>query len=227
MNLIQARASLRKKIGNPTIDNVPDADLTALLNTAQSFITARYAFNETRKLVSFNTVIGQDRYTVPTDMLAIRRIWDNTNKKKLLRRGIRFLSMLPLTGFDPGAGRFYVHDSDWIQILPQADAVASIYLSYIAQPPVLVADGDKPIFPESWHDGWVLKARHIYYDEKGDTGKAIYARIEWKDWVADKPSEIDFEKDDMDDVGIELPELSQYSRASIDPRYDPYFDTRD
>src|SRR5687768_2590780 len=96
MNLAEARADLRKKAGNPTVANVPNAELDAVLNTAYSFITARYAFNQTRKLVSFQTTIGQDRYTLPPDFLSIRRIWDDTNKRKLRRKGTRFLANLPL-----------------------------------------------------------------------------------------------------------------------------------
>lgn len=223
MNLAAARIELRSKIGNPTVANIPDSELTSVLNSAYRFIVGRYPFNEFRKLVTFPTATGTTRYILPPDIAWIRRMWDDTNKVKLTKKGISWLARIPLNT-PTGKPRYYVRAEDWVQFVPGVDAVYSIMLYYQYQPPALALDADVPLFVESWHDGWVLKARHIYYDGKGDIGKAIYAKNEFKDWVSDKPSEIDQEKEDMDDVGVELPELSSWSPRR-DLRFDPLFDT--
>jgi hypothetical protein len=206
MDLVTARLTLRKKIGNPTVADVSNLDLDRIINAAYREIGSKYPFNETRCIKAFNTVVDTARYQVPTDMAALYRVWDDTNKRKLTKRGVRYLASLPLN-FAAGAPRGYVRVKDYIQLIPTPDAIVSIQLFYLSDLGDLVADEDEFVLPLAWHDGIILKARHIYYDERGDIGKAIYAKNEWKDWVSDKPSELDLEKDDHDDVGVILPGL--------------------
>lgn len=223
MNLFQMRTELRPKLGNPSVANVPDSELTSAINAGIRFIAARYPFNELRKLVSFPTVVGTDRYVLPSDLAWVRRVWDDTNKRKLKKRGISWLASLA-PNQQANVPLYYVRAEDWIQPVPSPNGAYTIMLYYQFQPIDLVADADVSVLPAAWHDGVVLKARHLYYDGKGDVGKAIYARNEWKDWVADKPSEIDQEKEDMDDAGVELPELAGWRRPTVDTRFNPFFD---
>lgn len=226
MNLTAAIADLRSKIGNPTVVNIPDAELTGYLNTAYSFIAGRYPFGELRQVTTLVTVSGTDQYIVPADLQFVKRLWDDTNKRKIYKRGARFLAGLPIS-LQAGPPRWYFRAGNYIQLIPSVNAILNIKLFYQSQPAVLVAGTDTPVIPTAWHDGWVLKARHIYYDTKGDIGKAIYAKNEWKEWVSDKPSEVDMEKEDMDDVAIELPELGEWARSAGGPdrRFDTTFDT--
>lgn len=224
MNLQAAQISLRSKIGNPTTANVPDATLTGYLNDAYRFVATRYPFNEMRKVVSFSTAVGTDRYIVPPDLAVVKKLWDDTNKKQIMKRGVNFVSSLP-KNMQTGKPKWYFRADDWMQIIPSVDGIYSLMLYYQIQPAALVNAADTPIIPVSWHDGWVLKARHIYYDEKGDIGKAIYANNAWKDWVADKPSEIDQEKEDTDQA-VDLVEkrYGYMQRPRRDPSFDPLFD---
>lgn len=223
MNLLAMRTELRPKLGNPTVANVPDSELTSAINAACRFIGARYPFNELRKLVTFPTAVGTARYDLPPDLAWIRRVWDDTNKRKIRKRGISWLASLPLNQ-QANVPLYYVRAESWIQFVPSVNGIYTIMMYYQFQPSDLVADGDVTVLPAAWHDGVVLKARHLYYDGKGDVGKAIYARKEWKDWVADKPSEIDQEKEDLDDGPIELPELSGWRTPVVDRRFNPLFD---
>lgn len=200
------RTSLRSKVGNPTTTEVPDATLTRFLNEAQRFIGGRYPFNETRCVKTFDTVAGTARYTVPTNLLSLFRLWDDTNKKKIQKRGVRFLATARKNVPD-GKPLYYVRTKDWFQLIPTPDAIYTLNIYYFQDTTDLAADGDVPVLPAGWHDGIVVKARHLYYDERGDIGKAIYAKNEWKDWVSDKPSEIDLEKDDLEDAGVIVAEL--------------------
>lgn len=228
MNLVTARNNLRAKIGNPTTSNVLDSKLTRIINAAYKEIAAKYTFNETRSIAYFQTVTNTDRYVLPTDLNALLRVWDDTNKMKLKKRGPRYIGSVPLN-VPTGKPLNYVRVKNWMQLLPIPDAVYSLYIYYMATPADLVADADSFILPEPWHDGIVLKARHIYFDENGDVGKAIYANNQWKDWVSDKPSEIDLEKEDYEDAGVILTSLGgEYSRFGYrDRRYDTLFDITD
>lgn len=206
MDLATARNTLRTKIGSPSTTDVSHETLSRLLNAAQREIGSKYPFNETRCIKSFLTTPGTSRYTVPADLAALFRVWDGTNKRKLIKKGVRYLTSLP-ANLANGAPRVYVRVKDYIELVPTPDAEISISIFYLTDVSDLTEDTDTFVLPLAWHDGIILKARHLYYDERGDIGKAIYAKNEWKDWVSDKPSEIDLEKDDHDDVGVILPQL--------------------
>lgn len=201
MNLETMRNTLRTKIGSPTVSDVSNDTLTRIINAVYREVGAKYPFNETRCIKAFDTIIGTNRYTLPTDLAVLFRVWDDTNKRKLTKRGVRYLATIPKNLAD-GAPKNYVRAKDWIQFIPTPDAVVSIQIYYLTEIADLIADEDEPVLPLAWHDGLILKARHAYYDERGDIGKAIYAKSEWKDWVSDKPSEIDQEKDDLEDAGV-------------------------
>lgn len=225
MDLNTMRQVLRVKIGNPNTSDTPDATLTRILNAAYREIGSKYPFNETRCIKSFDTTANVPRYTMPLDLAALLRVWDDTNKRKLVKRGVRYMASLP-TGVQPGKPRDYVRTRDWMQLIPVPDAVYTIFIYYLTEIADLVGDTDEPVLPLPWHDGIINKARYIYYDEIGDIAKASYALGVWKDWVADKPSEIDIEKDDIEDVGVIIASLGgEYGRRMrIDPRYNELFD---
>lgn len=213
MNLLAMRTALRPKLGNPTVTEVPDATLTRILNAAYREVAGKYAFNETRCIKNFSTVIGTDKYAVPADLQALFRIWDDTNKRKLTKRGVRFLATAR-KNVPNAKPSYYIRVRDFFQLYPIPDAIYSMMIFYLKDVADLAADLDIPVIPSTWHDGLVLKARHIYYDERGDIGKAIYAKNEWKDWVSDKPSEIDLEKDDLEDTGVIVASLGgEHSRS--------------
>lgn len=226
MNLATARNTLRAKTGYPVESDQSTSTLTRILNAAYREIASKYPFHEVRCIKAFSTTADAPRYDVPTDMAALFRVWDDTNKKKLLKKGVRFLASLP-PNMVTGKPIYYIREKDWIQLVPTPDASYSVQIFYLTEIADLIADGDEFVLPLPWHDGIVLKARHLYYDERGDIGKAIYAKNEWKDWVADKPSEIDLEKDDLEDSGVIVSSLGgEYSRWMGTPRAGDRFDSR-
>lgn len=213
MNLLTMRNTLRTKIGSPSVVDVSDGTLTRICNAAYREIGSKYPFNEVRCIKSFNTAIGTARYDMPMDLAALFRVWNDTEKHKLVKKGVRFLATARKNVPD-GKPLYYVRAKDWIQLIPTPDAVYNVMIFYLTEIADMVDDGDAPIIPLPWHDGIVLKARHTYYDERGDIGKAIYAKNEWKDWVSDKPSEIDLEKDDLEDSGVIVSTLGgEHSRT--------------
>lgn len=214
MNLVTMRNTVRTKIGSPTVTDVSNDTLTRLCNAAYREITSKYPFNEVRCIKSFTTAVGTNRYTMPPDLAALFRVWNDTEKTKLQKRGVRFLATAR-KNVPNGKPRYYVRVKDFIQVMPTPDGIYNLMIFYLTTTTDLVADLDIPVIPLPWHDGIVLKARHLYYDERGDIGKAIYAKNEWKDWVSDKPSEIDLEKDDLEDGGVIVSQLGgEHGRMS-------------
>lgn len=226
MNLATMRLTLRSKIGSPTATDVPDSTLDRICNAAYREIGSKYPFNETRCVKSFNTAVGTNRFDVPQDLAVLYRLWDDSNKCKLKKKGVRFIASGRKNEL-PGKPKYYTRIRDYIQLTPTPDDIYTLMIYYLTDIGDMVADDDEPVLPLAWHDGMVLKARHIYYDERGDIGKAIYAKNEWKDWVADKPSEMDLEKDDLDDSGVVIPMLGGERNHSVGLRGDyRHFPTR-
>lgn len=226
MEFSEMITSLRRRVGRPTTTEVPDDTLKEVINRAYKEIATKYPFNEVRCITSFNTTADDARYQVPTDSNMIYRVWDDTNKKKLHKRGVRFMTGLP-DNLPNGKPLHYVRVRNYIQLIPTPDAEYSIKLYYKLDLTELEANDDVPVLPPSWHEGILLKARHMYYDDRGEVGKAIYALNAWKEWISDKPSEIDEEKDDMDDTGVVIPSLGhEYSRGLgvRDTRFNDNFD---
>lgn len=221
MQLSTMRDTLRSKVGSPTTTDVTNATLTRIINAAYREIGAKYPFSELRCIKTFDAIALEARYTLPTDLAVLFRVWDATNQIKLQKRGVRYLATIP-KGTPPGRPRSYVRTKDFIQLVPAPDEVISISIFYLTEVADMVDDTDTPVLPLAWHDGIVLKARHIFYDERGDVGKAIYSKSEWKDWVADKPSEIDQEKDDLEDSGVIVASLgNEHGRSTLGGRRQP------
>jgi hypothetical protein len=225
MTFLEMQASLRSRIGNPLTSEVPNTTLQSVINRAYRDVGTKYPFNETRCITTFNTIVDSPRYDIPTDADLIYRVWDDTNKCKIRKRGVRYMTGIPLN-YPTGKPLAYVRVRNWMQLIPTPDAIYSVAIYYLLTLGDLSADTDKPVLPLPWHEGLVLKARHMYYDDRGEIGKAIYALNAWKEWLSDKPQEMDIEKDDMDDIGVVISSLGNEfsSGANRDPRFNERFD---
>ena len=114
MDLNTARLTLRTKVGSPTTDEVSDETLNRIINAAYREIGSKYPFHETRCIKSFTTESGTARYTCPTDIASLLRVWDSTNSKKLKKRGVRFIATLP-PGQTNDKPLNYVREKDIVQ----------------------------------------------------------------------------------------------------------------
>jgi hypothetical protein len=215
-------------VGNPTTGTVPDSDLNTSLNNAYLEIIGKFPFHESRVIANITTVAGVREYDLPAGTLIIHRIWDATNSRKLHKRGTRFLASWN-NDIPDGQPRNYVRLASTIMFFPTPDGIYTIEGSGIAGDELL-NDTDEPLIPVTWHYGICLRARWYHYDARGDVGKAIYASNTWKDWLSDKPSEIDEEKVDLEDRGVIISTLGgEHGRRGPvrDLRYDENFDRED
>lgn len=213
------RTLLRKRIGNPTSTDVPDSDLTEIISYAHREICNKYSFRATRAETSFPTVSGTQSYAMPTDVYVTRKLYDNTNKRRLLQKGERYFSE---HAYDAnGQPLYYVRMAGTLRLLPTPDGAYTIKHIYKAKIVDLSADGDLVLTGVNWDEGILKLARVKYYsDLKPDMPKATFYLNDFKMWVMDQPSETAEEADEID-TGVDLPTLS----ATLDPRLD--FDEED
>ncbi len=214
MNLQEMQNILRSRIGNPTAIDVPNSVLTTELNAAYLDIKDRYRFHRARKRCTFSTVIGQSRYDLPTDVLSVFRVRDNTNNVKLRKWGDRQLSSRE----DNLNGKplRYVRYRDWVELNPTPDGVYQMEVFYKYMDTNLALATDVPQIPPSWHEGIVVLGKYNYYaNVANDQPKAQMAYEAWKLWVADKPAEIDEESVDIDS-GVEILPLSSGISKGLD-----------
>lgn len=205
MNITELRARLRRQVGNPSATALADSVLDRLLNAAYKDIADKFKFHRVRKICRFDTVSGQDKYSLPTDTGIVRKVRDVTNERKLEKYDLNDVVQRRRLDTE-GKPLYYTHLRDWLQLFPVVDGVYVIEVHYQATVLDLTDVNATPIIPIGWHEGISLLARHKYYDEQGDIGKAIYTLNVWKDWLKDKPIEVFEELKDLD-KGVRIPTL--------------------
>lgn len=221
MDLVTMRTRLRARIGNPDTTDVPDVDLTRLLNSAYSDIADRFRFHSARKLCTFPTVSGTQDYGLPTDLLEIIKVRNQTEGWQIKKgdyidsadkqeRSDSVIESRPL---------HYIRYRNFIRLEPTPDGVYTIELFYRAGVIALSLDADEPILPVPWHEGILKLARHYFYDETGDIPKAQYALSIYNSWLSTKPNEVDEEKKDLD-KGVRIPTLATGRRGFSQEAFD-------
>ncbi len=214
MDLVTMRTKLRKRVGNPTVTDVPDVDLTGHINTAYHEIANSYRFRMVRKLCTFDTVASQAEYGLPSDCLAVLKARNSTSEHRLEKMDDRKGAELENVSTE-GDPTKYIRYRDWITLVPTPDGVYTIQLHYKADVSDLSADADEPVVPSVWHEGIIKLARYYYYDEEGDIPKAQSSYNVYELWASRKPVEVDEEKVDFDS-GVTIPSLGTSSTERFD-----------
>jgi len=218
------RTKLRTRIGNPSITDVPDANLTTHLNDSYREIANKFKFHLVRSRYDFSTVIGTRLYNLPTGSVAILKAQNLTalNEGRIEKLDDRRRAETTITGVT-GPPTGYIRYQNQIELDPTPDAVYSIRLILKSGITDLSLDADTPVLPVSWHEGIIKLAKYNYYaNEQNDLPKATFAKQDFKDWLVDQPTEIDEEKVDFDS-GVSLPELNAWAanRQRLDFDHSP------
>lgn len=216
-DLLALRTQLRRRVGNPTTADVPDADLTGAINSAYSDIAVRYKFHNVRKTGTIPTVVGTLEYNLPADVFAVLRVRDNTNKKNLTKVGDRaFATRSSDTNVKP---EVYLRRGNQIIVMSATggppDAVYTLEVFYKSKPADLSGDTDTPVIPVAWHEGIIRLGKYYHYDVAGDLAKAASALQLYNIWVETMPLEFDDEAEAIDS-GVEIPTLHNAEGARLD-----------
>jgi len=194
MDLVTMRTKLRKRIGNPDVADVPEADLTEHINSAYRDISGRFRFHKVRKMCNFPTINGTKDYGLPTDCEVVLNIRDETTGVKLTKMDyIDDASQESEDNDITGIPQGYIRIRNFLRFEPTPDGVYNIRVFYKSGVVDLVADADAPVIPVSWHEGIVKLARHYFYDSKPDVPKAQYALATYQSWLSTKTVEVDEE----------------------------------
>jgi hypothetical protein len=212
MDLTALQTRLRSMVGSPSATDVPDAELTQHLNDAYRDIATKFPHHKIRKVCDFETTVGEDTYGLPTGVLSVLKVWDISNNVKLERVGIDQIARLPEQ--TDGKPLKYIRLRDYIQLVPPTDAVYSIRVHYITDTTDLTSGSDVPVVPTPWHIAIALLGKWYYYNHHNQVPKAQAAMVAYREWLRDKPSEMDAETVDIDS-GVRLPTLARSSTKGL------------
>ena len=214
MNLSELEIMVRKRIGNPSLTDVPNANLDTHINNAYQEIFDKYKFKRRRGRARFTTIVGQDKYTVNTLTDIIFKAWDRTNGVPLEFIGKTKLAEMdydasPNNLVQNGKPAKWAFIETYFQVLPPPDGAYCIEFVYRVILSLLSQPSDTPIIPLSWHRGIGILASSIYYGDEGtDITKSEFHQRAFDKWVADKPVE-EHEQTEAIDSGVEVPTLKQ------------------
>lgn len=217
MNLLDIRTSLRKRIGNPDANSVPDADLNEVINEAYQEICDEYRFRATRELATFSTVVGANAYGLPSNCLRVKKVKDCTNDNRILKRTHEWALENTSDTDTPGKPLNYALYENYIKLFPTPNGIYTISLHYQLLITDLASDSDIPIIPDPWHRGLILFSRYKYYDYKGLIPMAQYTYRGWQAWLSGKPNELEeeeFEEGIM--TGSAVPNLASIAGRVLD-----------
>jgi len=215
MDFVTMQTRVRSQVGNPTAIDVTDDVIRGLVNDAYIEIAEKFRFHTARRICRFDTIIGTTDYDLPTDAVELMRVRDNTSEKLL--RPLPDNMLAALTGTATQGKPLYFHRyKNYVHLHPIPDAVVQIEIFYKVNMGLLVADSDVPLLPVAWHTGIVRLARYNYYSfVKVDVPKAIAAKNEYKEWLSDKPVELE-EELRYSDFGVSIAALAKDDSESLD-----------
>lgn len=206
MILPELRDRLRRRIGNPSVTDVPDSDLDTHINGAYQFIWNRYRFRARRGLGKLQTVAGSPRYSISPVTDIIYQVWDRTNGRRLVRIGTRGMAERDYVAAVAGRPEAWNYVETYLHLFPTPDGVYEIEFEFKRRFEPL-RNVDAPVIPEPWHQGIVVLAAAMYYEDQAiDPMKAQYHRNLWKDFVSDMPVELHEETESVDSA-VSIPTL--------------------
>lgn len=217
MNLGQIRGTLRRRVGNPTEGDKPNALLNEFINLAyQGDLSDMFPFHATRDRLRFSTIIGTNIYAVPSNYTTVHAAWNRTKRREIRKADyIRTFNLDTIASNDPAPGSVirYSRFQDSVQFYPMPGEVEELELFCTKTPDPLVGDNDVPVFPVAWHRGIWMMARWHYWDDAQDFGKAQYALDSFNAWAATKTNEFQQELSAFE-RSVEVPTLGRWRESN-------------
>lgn len=216
MNLDEMESRLRKRVSNPSEDQVAKTVMYECLSDAYHDICDRFHFREVRTRLRFETDSTHNLYGIPDGYYeVIRARYADSDD-----RGLRLEKIGPNVAFDLDSGAVagrpvaYALWGNEVQFYPPPDGEYNIELYMKFKPPALASPTDVPVIPVSWHMGIVLLGRWYYHDGGGpaiNLAAATSAMQSFSAWAAGRPLPTLQELDDLEQA-VEVPVLGRWSR---------------
>ncbi len=197
--LLQLRAKLRKRVGNPSVVALPDADATEYVNRGYMHTMDHFMHPVGRAEYTINTVAGTSVYTIPRANRALIRLWNKdfgTRVHKLTHT--RYYDMRHGDN-QPRQGKpeWYYKSGDSLTLLPTPDAAYELVALCKIKVDDLVADADELLI-DDWDSIIIARGVYEYYLDIGDEPKAKWALSVWTEAVGMKPTQLEEEQVDQE-----------------------------
>jgi hypothetical protein len=215
MNLSDMRTKLRRQIGNPTVSDVSDNDLTDVINEAYQHILDRYRQDHAKVFFQFTTENGTGLYALPGHIGRVFFVWDLATRRRLKRLSDADVAEFEDTTYS-ARPRGWTRVGHMISLYPSPDgAYAFGAMGKVVSSP-LSADTDEPMLDATWHDGVLARARYEWWDHyRRDNTKSREALVSWNEWISSKPALAD---EELRPMQVEVPPLDTSLR---DPNWVP------
>lgn len=222
MNFAQLKAALRVSIGNPSVADVPDLSpsgtgLGDYINDAYFELLDRFGHSTLKPRYRFTTISGTGKYILPNTVGGILWVWDRTNKIKLDRVDMDYISRNEFDAPSPATAKptKYAHIDNFLQLLAIPDGAYVMEFMYRLITAGMALDVDVPSIPLTWHKGIRILARWHYYLDTNDTAKQTSSKAAYDLWLSTKPLET-AEETMADDTGVSIPSLGSGRDARLD-----------
>lgn len=151
---------MREELRNITgmdAEDLPDSKADVYLNRSYWELLDKYHFREKDVTITFVTVVGQDRYAVPTPFEAVQKIIITdpvTNKLIPLRRITldTYATDHDLNTTARAQPTEYIREADFIRLEPIPDKIYTITLKYWTTLADLMGVNAVPPIPQSYHE---------------------------------------------------------------------------
>jgi hypothetical protein len=149
---------------------VADNDWKTYINDAYGDMLSRCTWFPWNEASSQLTVTASTReIALPADVWQVTAVWDTIN----------FYPLVPLEGRDQvfseypqqnevGSAMHYRIFNNKLQVYPMPSVNTPYVVEYISRPADLVADGDSPVFPDTYHTTVVEGAVALAYRDDGN-----------------------------------------------------------
>ena len=201
MNLGELRSELKLSLGNRSAVAIANSRYDLWLNNTQIELASAFQFFQIEKKVTASMVIAQSHYALPSDLLAIYDLRDNTVKRKIRRSHYRKFDNLDLS--TTGDPTHYVRFGDYFELTPIPKATNTMQLRYCKTLTAMTNDSDNPTLPQPWHEIILLGAEARGWKSLGEIKRRLDAKNEYLALTRSRQSEWEIEDSD-EEFGVEL-----------------------
>ncbi|WP_057766693.1 phage adaptor protein [Cytobacillus praedii] len=167
-------SELIKEVNKDIDDSLSNAEITQWLNRGLDDLTP---YVKHQKHQTYEVIADQSKYPLPTDLVNIVYLFDESNKR---------VNLVQFDDFSSTGYKMWGNDLI-LQPTPKLDSEMNLY--YHARLPRLVNPDDIPVLPEQYHDLLVLYAvaKAKYQDEELEMQSSA-----WSDYLRRKDEFITF-----------------------------------